>query len=121
MLWMVDMIAIVGSRGSHKTTELVKLSALTGIPILSHTVGRARNIRQTAHRLGLSIPEPITPIERCVNGRRKVMIDDLHSILEKELGIDVVCATFDASSFDMSSVTLLELLGMWWRMRKGAK
>lgn len=115
------MIAIVGDRASGKTEQLVKLSALTGIPIFAPSVGHASNVRMVANRLGLSIPKPVPFIERNFIGSRRVMIEEAQTILEKEFGIDVVCATFDASRVDMSSITLLELVGMWWRMRKGSE
>lgn len=112
------MMMIVGGRGSGKTAALIKLSAETGIPIFAPTNSKARSIKAQARAMGLAIPPTESYCERAVAGQRRVMIDEAQEILERH-GVEVVCATFDASKVDMSSITFIELLGMWWRMRRG--
>lgn len=114
------MICIVGGRSSGKTTELIKMSAETGIPICVRYRSRIKHIVYIANRLGIEIPEPIVIYnQRSLKGCRKIMIDDVQDVLFDIYGTEVVCATFDKDSVDLSGVTLFELLGMWWRMRKG--
>ena len=114
------MICIVGGRGSGKTTELIKMSAETGIPICVRNRSRIKNIVYMANRLGVEIPEPIVIYnQRFLKERRTIMIDDVQDVLFDIYGTEVVCATFDKDSVDLSGVTLFELLGMWWKMRKG--
>lgn len=112
------MISIVGGRGSGKTETLIKLSSETNIPIFAASKQRAMAIKDHARRMGVSIPQPITFCERAVIDHRRIMIDEAQAILERH-GVEVVYATFDASRVDMSSITLFELVGMWWRMRRG--
>ena len=112
------MICIVGDRQSGKTTALIEMSARTQIPIFAPTRAMARSVLRRAWDMGMPIPEPVTFDERRVTGRRKVMIDEVQAILESQFGIEVVCATFNKDSVDLSSVTLFELLGMWWRQRR---
>ena len=101
------------------TEHLIKLSAATGIPIFAPTNSMAHNIKRQAIDMGVNIPQTETYCERSVAGHRKILIDEAQAILERH-GVDVVCATFDASKIDMSSITLFELVGMWWRLRKGS-
>lgn len=114
------MICIVGNRRTGKTEALIKLSSATGIPIFTHSNQMAHAVKDQARRMGVAIPQPETFCERSVMGRRRIMIDEAQEILERH-GVDVVCATFDASHVDMSSITLLELIGMWWRTRRGRR
>lgn len=112
------MICIVGSRRSGKTTALIELSAITGVPIYAPRHAMAVHIAQQAKDMGVSIPDPIRFGDDTVRGKRKVLIDELGPILQRYFGIEVVCATIDAQTVDLSSMTLLELLRAWWGMRK---
>lgn len=53
------MYFIHGGRASGKTTYLLKMSAGTGIPILTTNYWRIRNYEEYAKQLGLKIPKPI--------------------------------------------------------------
>jgi hypothetical protein len=51
---------ILGSRGSGKTTELIKRSAASGLYILTGTKKQADCIFDRAKRMGYDIPYPVT-------------------------------------------------------------
>lgn len=53
------MKKLIGSRGSGKTTEAIRLSASTGSPILVLTRLQAKNIEERAESLELKIPKPL--------------------------------------------------------------
>lgn len=53
------MKMILKGRGEGKTTELVKLSAETGYPIVTHSVGHNEVIKTRAKELKINIPKPI--------------------------------------------------------------
>lgn len=112
------MMVIVGGRGNGKTAQLIKLSAETGIPIFAPTNRMARSIREQAKNMGIDIPPTESYCERSLAGHRRILIDEAQEILERH-GIEVVCATFDASRVDLSRITLFELIGMWLRLRRG--
>ena len=81
-------------RGTGKTTELIRLSASQGIPIIAPTMWMANAIKKQARELGVDIPEPTT-INKIVNqgGRPgKYLIDELEMCL-RELGIDPVAVS----------------------------
>lgn len=58
---------ILGSRNSGKTTELIKMSAETGLYILTGTKKQAKCIFDQAQYLGYNIPFPVTwgEFQRC--------------------------------------------------------
>jgi hypothetical protein len=81
-------------RGTGKTTELIRLSANRGIPIIAPTMMMANAIKKQAQELGVDIPEPTT-INKIVNqgGKPgKYLIDELEICL-RGLGIDPVAAS----------------------------
>ena len=113
------MIFIVGGRASGKTTELIKMSAETGIPICVRHRSRIKHIINKANKLGIEIPEPIVIYNKTsLKGCEKIMIDDVQEILFDTYGVEVVCATLDENNIDLSEITLFELLRKWWRMHK---
>jgi hypothetical protein len=80
-------------RGAGKTTDLVKLSAETNVPILAWNVCGSTLYKERARELGIKIPEPV----RFSHGRTghlgEVMIDDLDAFLYSIVGSNVSAAT----------------------------
>lgn len=85
-------------RGQGKTTELIKMSAKTGIKILVGTEANAKMIVEKAKEMNLKIKEPIViqnnrPSEivrdYCA-GVRKFYIDELPLVLSNLLGGEIV-------------------------------
>ena len=69
------------SRGGGKTTTLVYVSAMGGVPILCFSKSHANYIKYVANTLGLEIPEPLTCCTNDVKelgnlGVTKILIDD---------------------------------------------
>jgi hypothetical protein len=87
-----NMEIIQKHRCEGKTTDLVLMSANTGIPILAWR-GMGDNIyKDRAIELGVTIPQPI----KYVNGMQlmeKVLIDELDWFLKSRIGLDVYAAT----------------------------
>lgn len=114
------MICIVGTRGSGKTARLVELSEVTGIPIVTPNKGMADLVMYTAREMGATIPKA-EPRQFSPNNygryRKPVLVDEAQMILEKVIGSPVEVAVFSAYQFDFSTLTLLDLLGSWWRSR----
>lgn len=77
---------IVRSRGTGKTTELIYISSIRQIPILTLNCER---IKRIAKELGVYIPEPIpySSYEEYYRGRdvESILIDDLDLILPEIL------------------------------------
>lgn len=82
------MKIIYKSRGTGKTTELVKLSAQTWTPIICMDT---RHIYSVAQELGLEIPTPIT-IRDYKPSCEKILVDDAEYVLQHLLG-KVECMT----------------------------
>lgn len=114
------MIGIVGTRGSGKTTALVKASAAMKVPIYCHKESQVRFIENAAFRAGVRIPPPISGEWRgmLASDRQRIAIDDAGLLLNRATGCDVVIAVFDAKSFDFSRMSLLDLLAAWFRSRR---
>ncbi|MDO5545190.1 MAG: hypothetical protein Q4F81_05130 [Eubacteriales bacterium] len=89
------MYFIHGGRGSGKTTYLLKMSAATGIPILTANYCRRKLYEDYAKAMGLMIPKPIIYGDQKLMPMicKKVLIDNgeevINHILRKE--IDVSC------------------------------
>lgn len=102
---MTDII--VGSRGSGKSTELLKKSADENVYILTGNRSQAQDLVNKARELGLTIPFPVT-WEDYVKGRLQgtyiqkdgVLIDEASHILSRALqGIPVKAVTWTKSGF----------------------
>lgn len=89
------MYFIHGGRASGKTTMLIKMSAKTGIPILTTKPFYVRWYAEYAKSLGLKIPEPLlwrnSHLGVCSNS--KVLIDNGGQVLNTILRINsgVIC------------------------------
>ena len=81
------MNAIMGKRGSGKTTALIKLSSKHQIYILVLNRERQKQLFQQAHDLGYQIPYPIT-LDDYLGDKlrgsyiREILIDDVDEILK---------------------------------------
>ena len=87
------MNIIYKSRGEGKTTELVKMSASTGIPIVCIDT---RHINYIAKELDLNIPVPIAikNFKPFIND--KILVDDAEYILQHLIG-KIECMTISKS------------------------
>jgi len=86
------MDIIIKDRAHGKTSDLVRSSAYTGIPIVCP---RPDYIKDCAEQLGIEIPEPI-PYYQYVNkltSAKKVYIDELDFFIRYAFGSDVECVT----------------------------
>lgn len=89
-------------RGHGKTTYLVYRSHITHAPILCMNQTHVKTIKDTANRLKLSIPEPITVSEYMrdyVNTNvkkkpNKVLVDEALFVLAQVLETNVDTVTF---------------------------
>lgn len=139
------MICIVGTRGSGKTAELLKLSADSGIPVAVHDSNRATSLHMLMEKLDIGAPDPIV-IHRGIYGGRPstslamkcghdgltpVLIDDVSSFF-RDMGFraDAVTINADALNIDFElaekvaakvNPSLLDCLRYYWKMRKGGK
>jgi hypothetical protein len=81
------MNAIIGNRGSGKTTALIKLSSKHQLYILVLNRERQKQLFQQAHDLGYQIPYPITLDDFLADKLRgshirEILIDDVDDILK---------------------------------------
>ena len=133
------MICIVGTRGSGKTAELLKISAETGIPVAVHDCTRATSIRMLMDKLDIDAPDPVVigngvyggrpscslAMEREKDGLAPVLVDGLESYFgNMGLRADVVTVNADALNIDFELATkanpsLLNYLRYRWENRKG--
>ena len=76
------MKGLFRKRGGGKTTALVYTSAITGYPIVVSTSASKRYAKDIAHRMNVSIPEPIV-ISDDSRGRQihGVLIDNAEDII----------------------------------------
>ena len=114
------MICIVGTRGSGKTVKLIELSEKSRLPIVTCNEQMANHIAYTARIMGANIPKPqVRPFaaKRYGHGNRRVIVDEAQMILERVVGSPVEVAVFDARKFDYSTLSLIEVIGAWWRCR----
>lgn len=79
------MYKVFMNRGEGKTTDLLKKSAQTGIPILSFNPSSALYAGDMAIRMGLDVPEPmsIIPDSNLKGVKTKVYLDDADCIIKK--------------------------------------
>lgn len=124
------MICIVGDRGSGKTTQLVKLSELTGMPIVVQSAYSARDVERVAERMGAKIRTPFPVSDRASQflkiADRRVLVDEAQLIIEKALGCSVEVAVFDSVHvdeftemiIDPTTVSLWSLIRRWLSARK---
>lgn len=86
---MIEMIVKVMQRRSGKTTELIKYSHHTGIPIVVSNIARVSIIEHMAKRMELDIPEPLTSntvfFRHGMAGfkDRRILIDDLDAVISE--------------------------------------
>lgn len=71
---------IIKPRQGGKTTDLLKMSAETGYPIIAKNVSEAKDLKKKAKNMGISIPDCIT-ITQILNKNVKVeakhvLVDD---------------------------------------------
>ena len=87
------MDLIIKHRAHGKTSDLVKMSAYTGIPIIS---ANAWHVKERARELGYEIPEPIDYLDAmngAAEGVAEVYVNDANIILGKLLGTKIAgCA-----------------------------
>lgn len=85
---MTDLI--IGGRATGKSTELVKRSAATGVPILTATHNQRQYLLGLANKLRLTIPKPLIPDDVTdptkFKGRRElalkgILIDNLNEVI----------------------------------------
>ena len=87
------MKIIYKSRGKGKTTELVKISASTGLPIVCKTTS---HINYIAKELGLTIPTPIAIKDYKPFSNEKILVDDAEYVLSHLIG-RIECMTISKS------------------------
>jgi len=89
------MKIIQAARGEGKTTELVKRSSKERKYIVCKDQQRVRVIEETAKRLRLFIPFPITVAELPLRGVyiNSVLVDDIEDVLEYVIGKKIDFAT----------------------------
>ena len=80
------MKVIIGTPGSGKTKEILRLSALNNIPVLCETPTRVTRLLEKASGYGFRIPSPITKNE--INENIKaVYVDDIKVLFETLLNV----------------------------------
>lgn len=94
------MNILIKDRGKGKTTGLIYTSEATGYPIVTLTHDGVDYIKQQAHELECTIPEPITVQDlrnKRENRYESVLVDDVDCILgdalKEYLGCEVECGT----------------------------
>lgn len=87
------MNVIYKERGLGKTTDLIKLSAKTLIPIVCI---HPEVVQEQAVSLGLVIPTPLTPGEFMSTKPRRVYVDELPFIFEWATGTKIEACTVSA-------------------------
>lgn len=126
-------LCIVGSRQSGKTTQLIKLSAATRVPIMTAHADDSCFIKRIAQLKGYDIPEPLvfnaTHTLQGVHsedGLKPVLIDEVQMFFNR-YGLRPVVMTmpFYAAEFALdervmkqAKPSLFQLLRMRWRCRK---
>lgn len=125
------MQCFVSGRRTGKTTQLIKLSHDTGIPIVTRNAAMANCIERQALRMGVAIPKPIVnrvsgwrepPVAKC----ESVLVDEAGGILEDMLGTRVVAVAINGDAVrianpampDFEQMGLADLLREW---RKASK
>ena len=80
------MKVIIGTPGSGKTKEILRLSALNNIPVLCETPTRVTRLLEKASGYGFRIPSPITKEELNENVKA-IYVDDIKILLETMLNV----------------------------------
>ena len=80
-------------RGKGKTTDLIRLSAKTGVPIVCATVAQSDIILAKAEKMGLVIAHPIPANKIKEYEVSKVYVDDMEYVLSTLLQSTVEVAT----------------------------
>ena len=88
---MIDLI--IKKRGHGKTTDLVRMSAKTSIPILTHN---PFGVKMVAEENNLAIPEPIH-WSQYNTYEGEVYIDDLDIFLEQRFTIKPIAGTISSN------------------------
>ncbi|MCI8425678.1 MAG: hypothetical protein HFJ72_08495 [Adlercreutzia sp.] len=116
------MICIVGTRGSGKSTALLKVARATGLPVATASRCRADSLKRLAFRSGYGDVR-VVRAPFCTHPRSSpsICVDEAQAALEMHFGYPVEVCAFDASAFDFSGVTLLELIAAWFRSRRVKK
>lgn len=133
------MICIVGTRGSGKTAELLKISADSGIPIAVHDSNRATSLNILMEMLDIDAPDPVVIGNGVYGGRPScslamkcgkdglapVLVDGMESFFgAMGLRADVVTVNADALNIDFelaakANPSLLNYLRYRREIRKG--
>lgn len=110
---------IIKERDTEKTTELIKRAAKDGLYILTDAKRSAEYIAESARRMGLHIPFPVT-VEEYLKGnkfrgscirRDGLLIDDVDAVFQTLLsGIPIRAVTIsDRGNISMDRLEQLEL------------
>ena len=116
------MICIVGTRGSGKSVALLKAARAAGLPVATASRCRADSLKSLAVRSGCADVRIIyAPF--CHDGRSaaSICVDDAQDVLQAHFGYPVEVCAFDASAFEFSEVSLLDLIAAWFRSRRVKK
>ena len=98
------MKIIYKKRASGKTTEIVKLSAKTQIPIICASYATVIRAKEIAQDLGLVIPEPIAIKDYKPHSIDKILVDDAEDVLKKLLG-NIEAITISDLSYLLPSIS----------------
>ena len=126
------MQCFVSGRATGKTTQLIKLSHDTGIPILTRNAEMAKRIEWQACRMGIGIPKPLSNRVSglCATERsakpESVLVDEAGGVLEDMLRTRVVAAAINGDALrianpaipDLEEMGFIDLLRQWRRARK---
>lgn len=101
------MYVIGGKRYCGKTTELIKVASKKNLYIVCASRDRVTNIVDTAEKLKLNIPFPITVDELPLRSRniKDVLVDDLEAVLYQLIRKNVLVAS---TSFDLINMKSLK-------------
>ena len=105
------MKKIIMSRGTGKTTLLIRQSNLSAIPILCATEQSVKYIKEKACELGCVIPEPISVASlesvRGKRGLKSVLVDNAEEVLASLVrylsSASVEAITISPEAFDTNS------------------
>lgn len=116
------MIMIVGGRGSGRTTEMIRYSSESNVPLAVGSEHERRRIVHQAYAMGVDIPTPVVigQLPRAMMGSRKreVAIDNVEAILREVTGCTPTIVTCDMKNFATEDLALLDCLALWRRSRR---
>lgn len=101
------MIKIFRPRQSGKSTDLIKMSAVTGWYIVTANRVRAKILFDLAQKYGFDIPNPFTVEDYLRSGKLKgsfiknILIDDADAVLQAvfdTVRIEAITMTYDENS-----------------------